>query len=721
MKEYFRFIGFLMCIIYSHHLTAQVLDYSQKWATAGYYHHWEPQTSGPSFTPGDVWNQSSEFESSYNWKIGNNTKNTVVVNLTTPEKAFIYVQKDKSDIIFEGAHLDGANDNDYWSQISSVRVDYDTDCNGTLDASFIGTATSPIFTTTIEWTGYTGNLPNNCDSYELQVDVVDFVGEEFQRNYTLIQVPPSDEFHYEENDGSTLTKWNATHIPADDAQNILIVEGFDAKSIVNPESYREGIQFYLDCGYNVYILDFIKNAQRIQSNAAVVQSAARYISSINGDEKITLAGLSMGAVITRYALAKSEEDGDPLPVKNYLSVDGPQQGAVIDIQLQHWQHNTLTRNPGIGCIPGSPSDFDLFKLWGLDNPAAWQLLKQHTRGFPLFPSSTEHINFYSILSSLNGGQGYPLQTKNIGVSFSNDQMNQTISDKWLSITRTGLLLNCVEQDFFISSETGQAGSWLPLSTVDFNAVRTFGGWIDFTRTPEPVNPTFIPHVSSLDLTGANTPFDVTVKPNTTTYHDLLPEEPAFIGQLFTQMDQSFDWFLQNYTENYVVGHKAVNAIEVGKNVTSTRPIGDFIVSNTGDLDLKAGEYISFKPGFLAEFGSDVYALVVPIESPECLDDGMKMMNTGEDNSPPDKHVSKEESGSSMDVYPNPNNGQFIISVDGFKGISAIEVFNTMGQMVFSKRGYFRRLEIDLMNQQNGIYLVRYSNGGEVITKKIIKQ
>ncbi len=51
------------------------------------------------------------------------------------------------------------------------------------------------------------------------------------------------------------------------------------------------------------------------------------------------AGVSMGGVIVRYALAKAENDGAPLPFKKFVSIDGPQQGAVVSYDLQSFIKN----------------------------------------------------------------------------------------------------------------------------------------------------------------------------------------------------------------------------------------------------------------------------------------------------------------------------------------------------------------------------------------------
>ena len=51
----------------------------------------------------------------------------------------------------------------------------------------------------------------------------------------------------------------------------------------------------------------------MKSNAAVYTSALKYISQINDNRDVFAAGISMGGIITRYALAKAESQNNPLP------------------------------------------------------------------------------------------------------------------------------------------------------------------------------------------------------------------------------------------------------------------------------------------------------------------------------------------------------------------------------------------------------------------------
>ena len=80
----------------------------------------------------------------------------------------------------------------------------------------------------------------------------------------------------------------------------------------------------------------------------------------------------------------------------------------------------------------------------------------------------------------------------------------------------------------------------------------------------------------------------------------------------------------------------------------------------------------------------------------------------------------------LQVYPNPNNGHFTVSIEGIKGeITLLEVLNTLGQTVYSAEvkpdnGDIKH-EIALDNQNAaGTYLVKISTPFETYFRKVIK-
>ncbi len=117
----------------------------------------------------------------------------------------------------------------------------------------------------------------------------------------------------------------------------IIVEGFDQNNSRNADWYYSMAPSFFDkarrAGADVLILDFANALADMLENAAVVKRAVRHIGDIKtGSTQIRVAGISMGGVIARYALA----DGSGLDVSHYVSLDAPHQGAAIDGDLLTW-------------------------------------------------------------------------------------------------------------------------------------------------------------------------------------------------------------------------------------------------------------------------------------------------------------------------------------------------------------------------------------------------
>jgi hypothetical protein len=71
------------------------------------------------------------------------------------------------------------------------------------------------------------------------------------------------------------------------------------------------------------------------------------------------------------------------------------------------------------------------------------------------------------------------------------------------------------------------------------------------------------------------------------------------------------------------------------------------------------------------------------------------------------------------LYPNPTGGEIIINTDHSKPVT-VEIFNMTGSLIYRNQGYASGHVIDLSNRSRGSYLVRITDEGKIIRKKIIK-
>jgi hypothetical protein len=73
----------------------------------------------------------------------------------------------------------------------------------------------------------------------------------------------------------------------------------------------------------------------------------------------------------------------------------------------------------------------------------------------------------------------------------------------------------------------------------------------------------------------------------------------------------------------------------------------------------------------------------------------------------------------VSIYPNPSNGQFNVTIEGFVGAVNVEILNNLGQVIYSNQFNQSIHEINLNTASPGIYLIRLSAEGENIYRKII--
>lgn len=388
-------------------------------------------------------------------------------------------------------------------------------------------------------------------AYNLDLRWFDVDGNPHDHDWTVYVTPPAQKYFYDSN-GNHMLMWNnggAIDSP------LLIIEGFDPTNKNNANLYFAGGQNFLipaiEDNKDVFVFQFANGGADMLANAIFVNDAIKFINSIkNGSTPLKLIGVSMGGVIGRYVLAKAEAENDILNVSHFVSMDSPQQGAVMDPSFLNYVLDKDEDNPGLNSI------------------AAKQLLKYN----PFDATGTIHETFYLQLKAMNG-DGYPNQTTTIGVAFSHPNQNQNIG-KWLTVNTA---FNS-PAEFFITAEKDvyESGSYLPLSST-----RVYGSgnpdwlpdWVtpglvpyDFSRTNN--HPSFIQHSSALDLNSqGNTKFDIAIHTSQNHFHDEIPV--SIVGPLLLALDiESPNHFYENRTITTNSSYSN-ETIEIADNVTVT--------------------------------------------------------------------------------------------------------------------------------------------------------
>ncbi|WP_272459971.1 esterase/lipase family protein [Polyangium jinanense] len=115
-------------------------------------------------------------------------------------------------------------------------------------------------------------------------------------------------------------------------------------------------------GYDLVILGYDDCTASILHNAAVAHRCIeRAIAERLGSAPLTVGGFSMGGLITRYTLARMENDGMDHQTAVYVSYDSPHHGAWMPIGLQALAHALRELAPPLSAQVNSPASRQL--LW----------------------------------------------------------------------------------------------------------------------------------------------------------------------------------------------------------------------------------------------------------------------------------------------------------------------------------------------------------------------
>lgn len=74
------------------------------------------------------------------------------------------------------------------------------------------------------------------------------------------------------------------------------------------------------------------------------------------------------------------------------------------------------------------------------------------------------------------------------------------------------------------------------------------------------------------------------------------------------------------------------------------------------------------------------------------------------------------------IFPNPNNGSFVISVNEFSAELEVKMYNALGSLIKSQKLTTADANINIQNEANGVYFLYLVKGGKTVNvSKIVKQ
>ena len=309
---------------------------------------------------------------------------------------------------------------------------------------------------------------------------------------------------------------------------VVVVEGFDPTNsslpadVYNTLNTWGGLDIARAAGRSVWVINFGDGGGALTANAQLVSHAIATAANYGGlsDAHVNVLGISMGGVISRYALAYDEQYGGPSDglVRLFVSGDSPQQGANAPPSLQE--------------IIVFSDDPEYAPLLACD--AAQSLLyeslvsyEDNGCGAGALPSSTNwtgstaaHDWFYNTLDALNS-DGYPHKCRNVAVANGSvDPQPHSVGDP-IYTARTYLVLI-----FRILLCTEVYGAY-PTDVAPGSLAGDFApGNIrqDNFELDEHFLATFIPTDSALDIRGGTSMFDRTIHQQQAVNHSTITAE-----------------------------------------------------------------------------------------------------------------------------------------------------------------------------------------------------
>jgi len=147
-------------------------------------------------------------------------------------------------------------------------------------------------------------------------------------------------------------------------------------------AFREKIE---DQGYDLIYINYLDGGTFIQRNARLLESVIRWVNqqkALNGSvSPNTILGISMGGLVSCYALGEMENNAESHDVETFYTLDSPHNGANIPLSFQagvyHLRGLNIWIAPGIPIPIGRMVKQVALAKDILENFAAMQMLEDH--------------------------------------------------------------------------------------------------------------------------------------------------------------------------------------------------------------------------------------------------------------------------------------------------------------------------------------------------------
>lgn len=117
-------------------------------------------------------------------------------------------------------------------------------------------------------------------------------------------------------------------------------------------------------GYDVVLMGYLNGADYIERNADVVDACLRTARDLS-DEPLVVGGVSMGGLVTRYALTRAEARGLEHRVRLFFTIDTPHTGSYTSLAAQWFAQYFAQTMPLMGlfsALLASPANQQFVRL-----------------------------------------------------------------------------------------------------------------------------------------------------------------------------------------------------------------------------------------------------------------------------------------------------------------------------------------------------------------------
>ncbi len=179
---------------------------------------------------------------------------------------------------------------------------------------------------------------------------------------------------------------------------LIVAEGFPGGypydylyDLVNQQGTLEKLRA---AGYDVILLSFTNGLDAIQNNAQVAIACIRQAMK-HAKSPLVVGGVSMGGLITRFALAELETHGFPHDTRLFFTIDTPHGGAytnLADQWLAHYLAPATGEGADVAALLDSTSNQQFMMTWvnagtAAESPLRTELMREFDGigGYPQLP------------------------------------------------------------------------------------------------------------------------------------------------------------------------------------------------------------------------------------------------------------------------------------------------------------------------------------------------